>query len=341
MELLTLLGQTFFPRFWRGILAYAVLFFSLFNLSAANTDAPQPIGQTIPFAVLPSGQYVIDVIINGKGPYKFMIDTAATRTSIFAKTQRKLKLKTNPGAPAFINGITTSRYRPSAHVNLLSFAGHSFPDHNLIILKDWEDMDEVELDGILGIDVMANLTFAFDQTNQQIRITRYETLSRIKLRHWKKIKLKRKPYSGKDYGLYFMTAKIGRRNVPTMLDTGANFTSFNWKSVQGTAVEKELKHLRENWIVKGSVGEFKPQKVVRFDLVTIGRIRLKNHRFLMMNFDNLPINNNGKYPLAIAGTDVLGGRDFILDFPNRHLYLAPPKQRDPTITFQTIPTRIK
>ena len=42
-----------------------------------------------------------------------------------------------------------------------------------------------------------------------------------------------------------------------------------------------------------------------------------------MNFESLPINKYGKYPLVIAGIDVFQNRDFILDIPGKRLYLGP------------------
>ncbi|HHI88569.1 MAG TPA: hypothetical protein ENK01_01330 [Hellea balneolensis] len=312
--------------FLSGIRLFLGLCLTCFSTAFASTDQPEPFGQTVPFENLPGGQYAIDLQINGQGPFKFMIDSAATRTAIFTRTLKKLHLQTNQGAPAFINGMTSSRYRPSARVKEISFAGHSFLNHDIIILQDRKDMENVKFDGILGIDLMAEMTFWFNHQNQNVSILKNASLPRTKLRHWKKLNLKRTPYSGKDYGLYFIRTRIAGRWVPTMLDTGANFTAMNWKSVKGTVIENELRRLREDWVVNGSVGVFKPRQTVLIKTIKIDKIHLKNHYFLIMNFDNLPVNHYGKYPLIIAGMDILGGRDFILDFPKRRLFIAPPKQ---------------
>ena len=152
-------------------------------------------------------------------------------------------------------------------------------------------------------------------------------ISKKELRRWHSVRLKKNPYKGDKYGLYFLTSELANKRIPTMFDTGSNFTALNWKSVKGTPVAKERKLLKQKWQINGAVGEFKPKRYVRMDRVYIGGLALDMHLFLMMDFENLPLNNYGKYPFAIAGIDILRGRDFILDFPHRKLYIDTKNKR--------------
>ena len=108
-----------------------------------------------------------------------------------------------------------------------------------------------------------------------------------------------------------------------MIDTGANFTTISWSSVEGTRLAKEKRRLHEAWVVQGAVGEFKPRMVVKLDKIIIGGVLLNKHEMLLMDFETLQVNANGKYPLIIAGIDLMGGRDFVLDFKNNALYIEP------------------
>ncbi len=302
------------------VIAFSTLIFTK-SEAFANTKPNLHHSQWTSFERTPNGQYTIEVTINGGGPFKFLIDTAASRTSIFNRTRLRLKLDKS-GEKKFINGITASSFRPSTSVDTLEFAGHVFRDHAIIILKDWKNNDALKIDGILGMDVFSEMVFAFRHNKSRVKISRRPKFTKSKYRSWRKLKLMDNPYPVEKFGLLFTYTKLGDLRVPTLLDTGSNFSAINWVSVKGTNISKERRRLREKWIIQGSIGEFKPRVRIRLEQTVIGGVRLKNHEFIIMNFDNFPVNNYGKYPLVIAGIDLFEGRDFVLDFPEKNLYIA-------------------
>ncbi len=321
--------------FTRLFFGFLVCFSIAFSSSVfANTTSPS---HTVPFEQLERGQYTIEVSINDSEPLKFMIDTAASRTSIFNKTYSRLGLDTD-SAQKFINGMTKSGYRPTSTVDKLSFGRHVFTEHNIIILKDWDKAIYEGLDGILGMDVFDNLVFAFSHKTKTLKISTGAGYSKSRYRRWKKIRLEDNPYPVEKFGLLFTYTQLGDVHIPTLLDTGANFSAINWMSVKGTTIAKERRRLREEWIIQGSIGAFKPLLRVRFEQTNIGGIKLKQHEFLVMNFDGFPVNNYGAYPLVIAGIDIFEGRDFTLDFAENHLYIAP---RPRKLRINTRSSRIK
>lgn len=315
----------------------ACLFLCLSSSVFATTSSGS---NKIPFERLEHGQYTIEVTINGVGPLNFMIDTAASRTSIFNKTSLRLGLEKN-AVEHYINGITAASYRPSNTVETLSFARQTFFDHNIIVLKDWvDDQSPERLDGILGMDVLDGLVMTFSHNASTVKISKRSKISRSKRRRWAKISLTENPYPGQKFGLMFTYSKFGDLHIPTLLDTGSNFTAINWLSVKGTKIAKERRRLREEWVVQGSIDSFKPRMRIRIKELDIGGVKLDRHEFLLMDFENFPINNYGKYPLVIAGIDLFDGRDFILDFVEDAVYLAPEPENTKVIIGGQ-PSRIK
>ncbi|NNC38778.1 MAG: hypothetical protein EX271_02100 [Acidimicrobiales bacterium] len=274
------------------------------------------------FSRLESGQYTVEVLLNGEGPYVFMIDTAATRSSIFEKTLAKLPVQEHSAKEALISGMTGTRLRPTTTLKSISFGKSIFENHSVIVLEDWDDMLE-PLDGILGLEILKKFAISFSHGNNRLRIRDKFNPRAIKYSGWNKINLISNPYPVEDYGLKFTGAKIGRNVIPALIDTGANFTTLSWNSVDGTRLEKEKKRLREQWVVQGAVGEFKPRIVVKLDKIIIGGVQLFKHELLLMDFEELQVNGKGQYPLVIAGVDLMGGRDFVLDFKNNVVYLEP------------------
>jgi len=316
-------------RFLSFSYMYKVVIFlavSLFGTNTfAETDTDPVTGKTIPFTRLETGQYLINVMIDQKGPFVFMIDTAATRSCIFEKTYKKLNSEEIPDAKALIRGMTSSRIRPMTKLSSISFAGQSFADHNVVILKDWEDQHE-QLDGILGIELLQNMVMSFSHKYKRVRIRDKFNPKALKFRGWRQVKLIPNPYPGEDFGLMFTGSQIGKTVIPTVLDTGSNFTTINWVSVKGTSLEKEKTRLRDEWVVQGAVGEFKPSLVVKLDKLIVGGIELQKHELLLMDLDDFPVNGHGKFPLIIAGIDLMGGRDFVLDLKEKILFVEPSRK---------------
>ncbi len=322
-------------RFWSCM---CVGIFMIVSMPAFSTTSSH--SKTISFERLEHGQYTVEVTINGEGPLRFMLDTAASRTSIFNKTSLRLELAQS-GNEMLITGITSTGLRPSHTVENLSFAGLNFINHNIVILKDWEDSPSHErLDGILGMDILDGLVMKVSHNRSTIKVSNVSKITRSQRRRWTKIHLTDNPYPGQKFGLLFTYTQLGDLKIPTLFDMGSNFTAINWLSVQGTRMGKERRRLREEWLVQGSIDSFKPRMRIRFKELDIGGVKLKQHEFLLMDFDNFPINHRGKYPLVIAGIDIFDGRDFILDLVENNLYVAPRSEKT-KVTVRTKPSRIK
>ena len=305
-----------------GLFVLSLLFGILLSTPAiAKSKSAFVARNNMDFSRLETGQYTVEVLLNGQGPFIFMVDSAATRTSIFEKTLAKLNLE-DPTTEALISGMTAARMRPTVTLQSLSFGKSVFEDHSIVVLEDWDEQEE-RLDGILGIEILKEFSLAFSHGENRLRIRERFNPRAIKYKGWNKIHLISNPYPVDDYGLKFTGAKIGRRVIPAMIDTGANFTTISWNSLKGTRLAKEKRRLREEWVIQGAVGEFKPRMVVKLDKINIGGVGLFKHEMLLMDFEQLQVNGNGQYPLIIAGIDLMGGRDFVLDLKNDALYVEP------------------
>ena len=310
---------TFFTRLFSII--FAMLLVSSDFAFAKSSDRFDK-NAIVKFERMKSGQYIIDVKVNAKGPFKFMIDTAATRSSIFESTGKKLGLDIKNDSNVLISGMTNSSYRPTVNVETLQFSRYIFRDHKIVILKNWKD-SETKIDGILGLDVLNDLILQFSHERKQLRFLKTLNSRKSKYRNWDAIDLHTNPYPVQNYGLLFVYTQIGDVRIPTMLDTGANFTTLNWESVKGTTIEKHKRRLREDWVIQGAIGKFSPKSHIKLDSLIIAGRKYKNYSLVVMDFDDLPINEYGKYPLVITGVNLMSGQDFILDLKSRKLLIKP------------------
>jgi len=247
----------------RSLISLTFLFACFISTSAfAKSKSAYVASNNMDFSRMETGQYTVEILLNGEGPFVFMIDSAATRTSIFEKTLSKLGIEDQLNGEALISGMTETRLRPRVDLESITFGKALFKDHTVVVLEDWEELEE-PLDGIIGIELLQKFSLDFSHGENRLRVRKRFNPRAIKYKGWNKIQLIPNPYPVEDYGLKFTGAKIGKSLIPAMFDTGANFSTISWNSVEGTRLEKEKKRLREEWVVQGAIGEFKPRMVVK------------------------------------------------------------------------------
>ncbi len=301
----------------------AVLFLSHSLPSYADTTAPSIPKNAVKFDRLEDGQYVIGAMIDGQGPFRLMVDTGASRTSVFESTVKRLNLQTNDKKMLNISGMVSAELRPVANIKTLAFAGMSFKSREIVILEDWPKLEnrDIPIDGILGMDMLAGLILRFYHDGDYVKVRSDGIISTRKFRRWTKLKLTQNPYPVEKFGLIFTNTKFGDLKIPTLVDTGAGFTAMNWRIVQNTTLAKTKRRLREDWVVQGAVGEFKPRVRVTLDKLVLGGFMFGKRDLVLVDFNKMPVNNYGAYPLVVCGIDILGGNDFVLDLKNNNLYL--------------------
>jgi predicted aspartyl protease len=107
----------------------------------------------------------IEVTINGKGPYHFVVDTGADRTVIASDIAAALAL---PGkqSEVMVEGIVTTVPAGTVHVESLEFGPVRREDLELPILP----RALLAADGYLGLDVIRRYSVTFDFANTLLRI---------------------------------------------------------------------------------------------------------------------------------------------------------------------------
>jgi predicted aspartyl protease len=110
---------------------------------------------------------VVPVRINGQGPYKFLLDTGATNTILSTAVADKLKLKKDRdqtlrsaggNVPATIRGIDR------LHI------GKTLLEKVEIVVANFDLLQSLRVDGILGGDYLRRFRVAIDYEKQIVEI---------------------------------------------------------------------------------------------------------------------------------------------------------------------------
>ena len=128
----------------------------------APEAAPKPKPDVIQGVEDWSNRLTVPVMLNGKGPYAFLVDTGAERSVVAADVAAALALPM--GTPLRVHGVAGEIIANSAIVARLDVGVRTLTDLSLPLLA----RQDLAADGMLGIDALQGQTVLFDFRKQQI-----------------------------------------------------------------------------------------------------------------------------------------------------------------------------
>lgn len=114
------------------------------------------------------GMIVTSVMIDGHGPFRFMLDTGSTRTVLASSTVAKLGLKINPADQIIVRGVSGRTIVPIVHVSSVVSGALELHDLAAPVLSGPIFNG---LDGILGMDGLAGMRLTADFVRDQVVIS--------------------------------------------------------------------------------------------------------------------------------------------------------------------------
>lgn len=300
------------PHRTGGYLLAAVLATAVAAADPA-TPSPQPgadAAPTRPDAMYASptradrvGRILAAVEINGKGPYRFIVDTGANSSALAPGVAEELGLPQVQGGVQ-VHGVTGTAMLPAVHVESLRVGGIVLPPATLPLLPG--DIF-AGADGILGVAGIQQMRIDVDFLKDRVEITP----SSGKRAPSGYLTVRASLWQG---GLLLVDGRVG--NVPTkvIIDTGAERTIGNMQLREALASKAEREKVSEVKVLGAtpSVGEATYFKVPR---IRIGPTQLVD---LPVTFGELYVFQLWGLtdePALVVGMDVLGGLErFVVDY---------------------------
>jgi hypothetical protein len=146
----------------RGVLVSSCLFLALSAFSAVTVAAVT----STPFRLGAHNEPIVGVLINGQGPFPFILDTGSTHSSIVAT------LATALNAPIVAKAAVTSSLGQEVQpvVSLATLAVGPVRSSEVLATQVADDRlgNKSEVRGVLGQDVLANLVYTLDFAARRI-----------------------------------------------------------------------------------------------------------------------------------------------------------------------------
>ncbi len=136
--------------------------------AASTTDPDEPL-YAAPTTLDRVGRVLAPVLVDGQGPFRFIVDTGATRSALSPQLVARLGLPTDRSPPVRMQGVTGEAVVPTVRISRLQAGSLLLLDRELPVL---EPHVFAQADGILGVEGMAGNRLDIDFVADRVTISR-------------------------------------------------------------------------------------------------------------------------------------------------------------------------
>jgi predicted aspartyl protease len=246
----------------------------------------------------------VEVRVNGRGPYQFVVDSGADTSVVGLRIASELELPL--GTPVVLNNMTDRNLVDRVHVAELSLGPSIIRNLQLPALRE-SDLGGA---GMIGIDALVRQRLMLDFEKKLIRV---EDASRPVRSLPGDIVVTARLRRGQ---LILTEVKAGRLTLDAVVDTGSQISIGN-SALREKLVRSRL-HKLETVTAIGVTGTSVKLHVARIDELRLGSVTLTNVPIAFADVPPFKVFGLSGRPALLLGTDLLGTfRRVSLDFKAR------------------------
>ena len=257
------------------------------------------------------GRILAPVMINGRGPFRLMVDTGASYSTVSPQLVDTLGLESSDEYPFVVNGVTGSARAPSVPIEILQAGDLELRSLRLPVI--WAPV-MAGADGILGAAGLREERIMVEFARNRVTITRPPI--GLAPRGFQRVHA-----TLMDNGLMTVDVRVGGVRAIAIVDTGAE------RSLGNQALRDALRHWQSTrkapdfTDVFGTTSEIAKGEKGMAPIITLGPLKLIDLALIYGDFHIFDVWNLRDRPAMILGMDVLGTvRSLGIDFRNRELY---------------------
>jgi hypothetical protein len=246
----------------------------------------------------------VEVHVNGRGPYHFVVDSGADTSAVGLRVARDLQLPL--GTPVVLNAVTDRNIVDRVRVGELTLGPSTIRDLELPALRE----GDLGGDGMVGIDALVRQRLMMDFESRVIKVEDSsrpvehlpgEIVITAKLRHGQ---------------LILTHVRADRASLDAIIDTGSEITIGN------LALRDKLlsRNLNKTWTVSatGVTGKTVDLQIGQIRELRVGTITLRDVPIAFADVPPFKVFGLADQPALLLGTDILEAfRRVSLDFRAR------------------------
>lgn len=322
-----------YPQGWRERLIprgrslkclVGLLCFTGWSGAPARADAvssvPPALDQTDNVYALPTridrvGRVLAPVMVNGQGPFRFILDTGANRSVLSPRVATMLDLVPSDDRAIGVHGVTGSAVLPAVEIEILQ-AG------DLVVVRDRRvpvlpESVLANADGILGIEGLTRARIDIDFAGDQVTISRSAGRAAdpgmltipVMLRHG---------------GLLMTRAQVGRQRVLAVIDTGAERSLGNLALRRALELAPKSPEDANATMVMGATPDIGEGTSLLAPTVRIGEAELRSLEVTFADLHVFRVWGLEHKPALLIGMDLLGTvQRLVIDYKRREIQIKP------------------
>jgi predicted aspartyl protease len=254
------------------------------------------------------GRIWAPVYLNGKGPYRLVLDTGASNSAVIAKVAEDLGLP--PTGALLLHGVTGSATVPFVTVDTFVVGDMEAHSTMLPIVPDALG----GADGVLGMEGLSNKRIFIDFLHDKITIIRshmqrapngYVTI----------------PLTRTANGLLLAKGFVGSVRVQAIIDTGGQATVANPALQAALRSRHPSKDERTN-LITGATDDVQPGHDVSITSVSLGSVIIQSPYITVSDLHIFERWHMTEQPTVIIGIDTLGLlADMVIDYSRMELQM--------------------
>jgi len=249
------------------------------------------------------GRIWAPVYLNGKGPFRLVLDTGASHSAVIASVAADLGLPLANAGTVMLHGVTGSAIVPFVSVKTLLVGDLEAHNQMLPIVPDALG----GADGVLGMEDLEGKRIFIDFMHDKITISNSHG-HRIEW-GYETIPLVRAPN-----GLLMTTAYIGGIRVKAIIDTGSQASVANLALQNALRVRHAMRNLQPASIM-GATDDVQMGENVPISAVEMGPIIIRTPYLTVSDLDIFERWNLTREPAMLIGIDTLGLLDsMVIDY---------------------------
>ncbi len=309
-------------RYRTGLIALGLL--GTLIVAEGRTNASEPVAATPaaaafqPLEMLPSGHPVVRVAVDGSAPRRFVIDTAASETTILPKLRAAMAGLVVKPSDEPLDGAAGRSEVETATVGLLEVAGFGFRSLEALVLPPGP-VDGLGVDGILGADIIADFAVELDIPAHRWRMTRSADAAMLRGLSASV------PFTLDEERAPRLTIRLNGVEVPAVLDTGARGTIINWAAAKAIGLTPDTPGLVKGTDVRGATAHATPSVKAKLARLSIDTAEMRDRDIRIADLPVFKVLGfEADQPAVILGIDMFADRRFVIDHPGLRLHVSPP-----------------
>lgn len=262
------------------------------------------------------GRVLVPVLINGQGPFRFIVDTGANHSTITPRLVRLLGLTPVATASVMVDGITGSARTTFVEVQQMQTGALQFGTTLLPVVGASVMADA---DGILGAAGLSDQSLLIDFLRNRVEVAhRVDYLARSQATRVHAMR--------QGQGLIALDVSVGRIPVRAILDTGSE------RSLGNLALRRALGDLRKPGGVVRLTSIYGATETVETGEIRVAPsivvnsanpVRINDVSIIYGDFHIFTVWGLEDQPAMVLGMDVLGTvASLSIDFKNQDVYLT-------------------